>query len=124
MKSGGESSLLDTNREQTRDSQVSTETYSTTNSTQSSEETRFPSRFYKREKLIFVENGRVEAYVDFSDFYRAIEAMTDSQRETLNNYTKPKSGYEIIVDEPTAAASSPTLATQPLPGSVYMCALQ
>ena len=116
-RSPGESSLLDTNREQTRDSQASTETYSTTNSTQSSEETRFPSRFYKREKLILDENGRVEAYVDFSDFYRAIEAMTDSQRETLNNETKPKSGYETIVEEPTAAASSPTVATQPLPGS-------
>jgi TAK1-binding protein 1 len=116
-RSPGESSLLDTNREQTRDSQASTETYSTTNSTQSSEETRFPSRFYKREKLILDENGRVEAYVDFSDFYRAIEAMTESQRETLNNETKPKSGYETIVEEPTGAASSPTVASQPLPGT-------
>lgn len=124
-RSPGTNSLLDTSREQTRDSQASTGTYSTTNSTQSSEETRFPSRFYKREKLVLDENGRVEAYVDFSDFYRAIEAMTDSQRETLNNETKPKSGYETIVEEPmasqplpgTQSASSP-MASKPLPGTV------
>lgn len=114
-RSPGTNSLLDTNRELTRDTQTSTETYST-NSTQSSEEAPFPGRFYKREKLILDENGRVEAYVDFSDFYRAIEAMTDSQRETLNNETKPKSGYETIVEEPTTVASSP-VSSQPLPGT-------
>lgn len=108
--------LLDTSHEQTRDSQASTGTYSTTNSTQSSEETRFPSRFYKREKLVLDENGRVEAYVDFSDFYNAIEAMTDSQRETLNSETKPKSGYETIAEEPANTATTPT-TPQPLPGS-------
>lgn len=115
-RSPGASSLLNTSREQTQSSQASTDTYSTTNSTQSSEETRFPSRFYKREKLILDENGRVEAYVDFSDFYRAIEAMTESQRETLNNETKPKSGYETIVEEPLNAATTPT-TSQPLPGA-------
>ena len=91
------SSNLDTNI--TNDSRTSTGTYSTTNSTQSSEDTRFPSRFYQREKLVLDEDGRVEAYVDFSDFYRAIEAMTESQRETLNAETKPKSGYEPIAEE-------------------------
>ena len=83
----------------TNDSRTSTGTYSTTNSTQSSEETRFHSRFYQREKLVLDEHGRVEAYVDFSDFYRAIEAMTESQIETLNEETKPKSGYEPIAEE-------------------------
>jgi len=110
-----------TNRENTRDSPASTGTYSTTNSTQSSEETRLTSRFYKREKLVLDENGRVEAYVDFSDFYLAIEAMTESQRETLNNETKPKSGYETIVEEPSAGggggapstATTTAAATQP-----------
>lgn len=113
-RSPGDASLLDTNRELTRDSQASTSTYSTTNSTQSSEETRFRSRFYKQEKLELDEDGRIEAYVDFTDFYRAIEAMTDSQRETLNNETKPKSGYETIAEEPSA--SSP-MSSQPLPGT-------
>ncbi|KAL4239630.1 PHOsphatase [Mactra antiquata] len=116
LRSPSDSSFLDTNREQTRDSQASTSTYSTTNSTQSSEETRFRSRFYKREKLELDEDGRIEAYVDFTDFYRAIEAMTDSQRETLNNETKPKSGYETITEEPTTA-TSPTSSSQPLPGT-------
>lgn len=108
-------SLLDTSREQTRDSHTSTGTYST-NSTQSSEEsTRFPSRFYKREKLVLDENGCVEAYVDFSDFYRVVEAMTDSQRETLNNETKPKSGYETIIEETSTAITSTTASTPVTP---------
>ena len=107
-------SFIDTSHEQTRDSQASTGTYST-NSTQSSEETRFPSRFYRREKLVLDENGCVEAYVDFSDFYRAVEAMTDSQRETLNNETKPKSGYETIVEEPaTTTTTTPATPSTPV----------
>jgi len=112
---GPSMSLLDTNRDQTRDSQASTSTYST-NSTQSSEETRFRSRFYKHEKLELDENGRVAAYVDFSDFYRAIEAMTDSQRETLNNETKPKSGYETIAEESSSSAATSPVNPQPSPG--------
>ncbi|XP_052773974.1 TGF-beta-activated kinase 1 and MAP3K7-binding protein 1-like [Mya arenaria] len=108
--------LLDTNRDQTRDSQASTSTYST-NSTQSSEETRFRSRFYKHEKLELDENGKVAAYVDFSDFYRAIEAMTDSQRETLNNETKPKSGYETIAEEPSSSSATSPVTSQPSPST-------
>ena len=95
----------------TNDSRTSTGTYSTTNSTQSSEDTRFPSRFYQREKLVLDEDGRVEAYVDFSDFYRAIEAMTESQRETLNNETKPKSGYEPIAEESDTSLMSVASST-------------
>ncbi|KAH3872063.1 TGF-beta-activated kinase 1 and MAP3K7-binding protein 1-like [Dreissena polymorpha] len=105
--------LLNANTEN-NDSLASTSTYST-NSTQSSEETRFRSRFNRGEKLVLDENGRVEAYVDFSDFYRAIEAMTDSQRETLNNETKPKSLYEAIPEETAgaAAATSPIVEQSP-----------
>ena len=95
-----------TSRDTARYSPASTGTNSTTNSTQSSGETRFPSRFYKREKLELDENGRVAAYVDFSDFYRAIEAMTDSQRETLDNEIKPKSGCETIAEENAAPEAS------------------
>lgn len=101
-------SNTETNRDITNDSRTSTGTYSTTNSTQSSEETRFHSRFYQREKLVLDEDGRVEAYVDFADFYRAIEAMTESQRETLNAETKPKSGYEPIAEESDTSLVSMT----------------
>lgn len=114
-------SLLDTNREQTRDSQASTSTYST-NSTQSDEETRFRSRFYKPEKLVLDENGCVKAYVDFSDFYRAVEAMTDSQRETLNNETKPKSGCDTIVEETTATPALTPVTPQTPPGPLATAA--
>lgn len=106
-----------TSRDYTRDSQASEGTYSNTNSTQSSEETRFPSRYYKRDELKLDENGRVEAYVDFSDFYRAIEALTDSQRETLNNETKPKPLYEPIAEEPAGKPATTPDSAQPLPGT-------
>ncbi|KAK3586022.1 hypothetical protein CHS0354_033144 [Potamilus streckersoni] len=85
-------------RETNRDSR-STGTYSTSDSTQSSGEVRFPSRYYERAKLELDENGKIEAYVDFSDFYKAIEELTEAQRENLDAETKPKSGYETITEE-------------------------
>lgn len=78
---------------------TSQETFTSTNSTQSSEEARFPSRFYQTTKLVLDEDGKIEPYVDFSEFYRAIEALTEAQRETLNAETKPKSAYEAISEE-------------------------
>lgn len=60
---------------------------------------RFPTRFYNPNKLELDENGRVEAYVDFSEFYDAIKKLTDSQIESLNAETKPKSAYEPITEE-------------------------
>ncbi|XP_060079626.1 TGF-beta-activated kinase 1 and MAP3K7-binding protein 1-like isoform X2 [Ylistrum balloti] len=70
-----------------------------TNSTQSSGETRFPSRYYHTTKLDLDADGKIEAYIDFSEFYRAIDELTEAQRESLNAETKPKSPYEPITEE-------------------------
>ncbi|XP_069124161.1 LOW QUALITY PROTEIN: TGF-beta-activated kinase 1 and MAP3K7-binding protein 1-like [Argopecten irradians] len=70
-----------------------------TNSTQSSGETRFPSRYYQTTKLDLDADGKIEAYIDFSEFYRAIDELTEAQRESLNAETKPKSAYEPITEE-------------------------
>jgi len=70
-----------------------------TNSTQSSGETRFPSRYYKTTKLDLDADGKIEAYIDFCDFFKAIDELTEAQRESLNAETKPKSAYEPITEE-------------------------
>lgn len=82
-----------------QETQRSASTSTSTNSTQSSGETRFPSRYYHRAKLDLDADGRIEAYIDFSEFYKAIEDLTDSQRESLNAEIKPKPAYEPISEE-------------------------
>lgn len=72
---------------------------STESSTQSSGEIRFPSRYYHRAKLELDSEGKVEAYIDFSEFYAAINRLTEAQRESLNAETKPKSVYDPINEE-------------------------
>ncbi|CAG2235062.1 TGF-beta-activated kinase 1 and MAP3K7-binding protein 1-like [Mytilus edulis] len=79
---------------------------STESSTQSSGDTRFPSRFYQCAKLELDEDGKIEPYVDFSDFYKAIAELTEAQRETLNAETNPKSGYETITEESETSLTS------------------
>ncbi|XP_022312975.2 TGF-beta-activated kinase 1 and MAP3K7-binding protein 1-like [Crassostrea virginica] len=88
------SSTLESTFQETNHTYTSTES-----STQSSGEMRFPTRFYNPNKLELDENGRVEAYVDFDEFYDAIKKLTDSQIESLNAETKPKSAYEPITEE-------------------------
>lgn len=85
-------------RQSTLNTYASTNSTST-NSTQSSGETRFPSRYYQTTKLDLDADGRIEAYIDFSDFFRAIDELTEAQRESLNAEIKPKSAYEPITEE-------------------------
>lgn len=82
-----------------QETQRSASTSTSTNSTQSSGETRFPSRYYHRAKLDLDADGKIEAYIDFSEFYKAVEDLTDSQRESLNAEIKPKPAYEPISEE-------------------------
>lgn len=79
---------------------------STESSTQSSGDSRFPSRFYQCAKLELDADGKIEPYVDFTDFYKAIEELTEAQRETLNAETNPKSGYETIAEESESSLTS------------------
>lgn len=66
---------------------------------QSSGEMRFFIRFYNFNKLELDENGRVEVYVDFSEFYDVIKKLIDFQIEFLNVETKFKLVYELIIEE-------------------------
>lgn len=60
---------------------------------------RFFIRFYNFNKLELDENGRVEVYVDFSEFYDVIKKLIDFQIEFLNVETKFKLVYELIIEE-------------------------
>lgn len=60
---------------------------------------RFFIRFYNLNKLELDENGRVEVYVDFSEFYDVIKKLIDFQIEFLNVEIKFKLVYELIIEE-------------------------
>lgn len=60
---------------------------------------RFFIRFYNFNKLELDENGRVEVYVDFSEFYDVIKKLIDFQIEFLNVEMKFKLVYELIIEE-------------------------
>ena len=92
--------LKDTSASESNNSSSTYTTNSTgtasSNSTQSSGETRFPSRYYQRAKLDLDDDGRVKPYIDFSDFYRQINQLSEAQRESLNAEIKPKSNTTTI----------------------------
>lgn len=90
-----------TNNNQTMMTNVHT-TYSSNDSTQNSEEScpLFQSRSRDTGQLDLDAEGRIASYVDFSDFYKAIEEMTEAQRESFNSTSEPKPAYETIPEEP------------------------
>ena len=45
------------------------------------------------------EQGRIEPYISFSEFFRAVEELTEAQRETLEAETEPKPDFEAIPEE-------------------------
>ncbi|XP_013386022.1 TGF-beta-activated kinase 1 and MAP3K7-binding protein 1 [Lingula anatina] len=82
-----------------------TSTYTSSNdSTQSGDQGLFNS--YRNRSIHHTieldEDGRIEPYVDFSDFYAAMAKLTDSQRETLDADVKPQPTYETINEEAEA----------------------
>lgn len=44
-------------------------------------------------------DGRVEAYVDFEDFFHAMSVLTDAQKETFDADMEPRPDYEPIMEE-------------------------
>ncbi|XP_067671924.1 TGF-beta-activated kinase 1 and MAP3K7-binding protein 1-like [Haliotis asinina] len=80
-----------------------TSTGTSTNSTQSSGDARPFQQRYQAPKLELDENGRVEAYVDFSDFFRAIERLTGDQQACFEADVNPKSSYDPISEESETA---------------------
>ncbi|XP_041363495.1 TGF-beta-activated kinase 1 and MAP3K7-binding protein 1-like isoform X2 [Gigantopelta aegis] len=71
-----------------------------TNSTESSGESRpFHHGYGDTPKLELDEDGKIEPYVDFSDFYTALAELTVAQQESLSAEMKPKSVYDPLIEE-------------------------
>ena len=51
-------------------------------------------------RLQLDEQGRVRAYVDFADFFAALDELTDAQRDALDADTEPRPEFETIPEEP------------------------
>lgn len=86
---------------QTERSSAYTSTYTSSNdSTQSGEQNSLFMRNRSIHRSLELDaEGKIEPYVDFSQFYQAIEELTDSQRETLDADMKPQLTYETIKEE-------------------------
>lgn len=87
---------------------TNTNTNSTNDSTQSGEETSrlFSQSLRSKRSLDVDENGRVEAYIDFSEFYQAMAEMTEAQVEAFNTDAEPKPAYETIHEEKVLVLAS------------------
>lgn len=82
--------------------------YSSTNESMRSHDSGlFKRNSAKANRLPLDEYGRIEAYIGFDEFFRAVEELTDAQRETLNAETEPKPDFETIPEEkePSLASS-------------------
>lgn len=93
-------SVTNSSQLQTESTVGGTSTYTSEGSTQSSGEVHmFTSRRSGEAELELDENGRVKAYVDFTEFDQAFQAMSEEQRAALLNEMRPKSMYDPIQEE-------------------------
>lgn len=46
------------------------------------------------------ENGRLQPYVDFKEFYHFLDGLSETQLEAFNVETEPRPPYEPIAEEP------------------------
>ena len=69
-------------------------------STTSSADARlFSSRREVNAPLHLDEDGKIKPYVDFSQFYDAMRAMTEEEQSQLMNDLRPKSMHDPILEE-------------------------
>ena len=84
-----------------------TSTYTNSNeSNLSGDESPFQRSSRLSENIELDADGRVGAYVDFSDFFQAIDQLTESQRESFNATSEPRPAYETIPEEPSPQPQS------------------
>ena len=88
------------------DTQSSTFNYSGTytSSNESTQSSGGGSHLFSRQnpvgnKLNLDPDGKIAAYIDFSQFYKAMEEYTDEQKEALFTDLEPQSSYETIHEE-------------------------
>ncbi|CAH1795407.1 unnamed protein product [Owenia fusiformis] len=81
----------------------------TNNSTSSNEDSNRGSgeqRFFsKKRSLPLDEKGEIEGYVDFGNYFSALEAMDPTEREQFEEEVKVRPNYEPIKEEPERSES-------------------
>ena len=84
----------------TNTSTLSSTQYTNDDSTDSTPSSEEQSKSQSgRYTLSLDEHGRIEAYVDFTPFYDAINELSEQARTELENEMEPKPDFETIVEE-------------------------
>ncbi|XP_025089983.1 TGF-beta-activated kinase 1 and MAP3K7-binding protein 1-like isoform X2 [Pomacea canaliculata] len=79
--------------------QTSSSTCTSEDSTQSSGEVGLFQHRSHEPYLDLDEEGRIKPYVDFKEFYFALQNMTEEQQQALMNEMRPRSMYDPIQEE-------------------------
>ena len=80
--------------------QTSSSTCTSEDSTQSSGEVRmFASRRVRESDMPLDEDGKIKSYIDFSEFYNAVQQMSEEQQTALMSDMRPRSMYDPILEE-------------------------
>ncbi|GFO10401.1 tgf-beta-activated kinase 1 and map3k7-binding protein [Plakobranchus ocellatus] len=95
-------SLLGVSNTNTNSTDTPTNGSSTYSTNSSGEMHLFSQRQSNNANLELDAEGKVKAYVDFSEWDLAISKMTDEQRENLFKELMPKSVYDPIQEEPSS----------------------
>ncbi|XP_076459304.1 TGF-beta-activated kinase 1 and MAP3K7-binding protein 1-like isoform X2 [Babylonia areolata] len=98
--SGSNSYYLQTESTMSGRTHTSSSTCTSEDSTQSSGEVRmFASRRVREAEMELDAEGKVKPYVDFSEFFRALEQMSEEQQNALMSDMRPRSMYDPIQEE-------------------------
>ena len=83
-------------------STVYTSTYSSNDSTQSGDGSKLFSRTARTNNPLELDaDGRIQPYIDFTDFFKTIESLASDERELYEAQTELKPAYEPIMEEPS-----------------------
>ncbi len=90
------------------------QTYSSTGSSQSGDGSKlFSLKKNATNPLDLDADGRIQSYVDFTDFFKIIEGLTDEEREQYEKETELKPAYEPIEEEPSTLDENGVSPEQP-----------
>ena len=65
----------------------------------------FQEQHVRQSPLELDADGRIQPYVDFTDFFKTIESLTNEEREMYEAQTELKPAYEPIMEEPATPDS-------------------
>lgn len=94
-----------------RTNETTNSTYSTNGSTNSTEDSQSFTRSQKiRAGLQLDADGRIAPYIDFGEYYAALENFTDEERKEFDADVELKPAYESIPEEKEVPPDTPEVA--------------